>query len=146
MTVIYKTLGLWCPRAHSVYFRFYCVHVHTASSTPGFSWWSCCSTFRCFVLWFFGFVCPHSVSCPMLPVYLDCLFFSKVYLLFMCYTCYYVRSFLHIYQTKQNRQTINTPTSMYDIKTGKVHSWHYRTIVKHQTILEAWNVNKSILI
>jgi hypothetical protein len=36
MTVIYKTLGLWCPRAHSVYFRFYCVHVHTASSTPVF--------------------------------------------------------------------------------------------------------------
>jgi hypothetical protein len=36
MTVIYKTLVLWCPRAHSVYPRFYCVHVHTASSTPVF--------------------------------------------------------------------------------------------------------------
>ena len=99
---------LLCPRAHSVFY-------------PRFSWWSCCSTFR-FVVFCFCFVCLHSVSCPMLPVYLDCLIFSKVYLLFVCYTCYYARSFLHIYKTKLKRKTINTHTSMYDIKTGKVHS------------------------
>ena len=100
---------LLCPRAHSVvYPRFFVVVVL-------FNVQVCCLVFFCFV-------CLHSVSSPMLPVYLDCLFFSKVYLLFMFYTCYYARSFLHIYQTKLKRKTINTHTSMYDIKTGKVHS------------------------